>query len=166
MNRRTRKGRFKPLNPQKYKGDPTNIIYRSWWERNVMSYLDRNESVLEWSSEEIIIPYVSPWDGRVHRYFPDFYARLRTKDGNTKEYILEVKPARETQRPEKPARVTKRFLQEVATWGVNEAKWTSARKYCAERNMAFEIITENDMDIKWPAQRKRKPRKKSPSSTK
>ena len=66
-------GKFKPSYPGKYKGDPTNIIYRSLWERKFMVWCDRNINVEEWGSEEIIIPYISPVDGRVHRYFPDFY---------------------------------------------------------------------------------------------
>ena len=70
-NKMTYKGRFVPERPQKYKGNSRNIVYRSMWERKVMSSLDRNENVLEWASEEIVIPYESPFDGKVHRYYPD-----------------------------------------------------------------------------------------------
>ena len=66
-------GRFKPDNPQKYKGDASNIIYRSGWELKLMRYLDKHPHVTRWNSEEIIIPYRSPIDGKMHRYFPDFY---------------------------------------------------------------------------------------------
>ena len=69
------KGRFKPKNYKKYKGDSTKIFYRSSWERNFMIYCDKSPAILEWSSEEYVIPYVSPLDKRVHRYFPDFYER-------------------------------------------------------------------------------------------
>ena len=68
-------GKFRPSNISKYKGDPTNIIYRSLWERKFMVWCDKNENILEWGSEEIIIPYVSPVDNRIHRYYPDFYVR-------------------------------------------------------------------------------------------
>ena len=71
------KGRYIPTNPKKYKGDPQNIIYRSLWERKFMVYCDTNDSVIEWGSEEVIIPYLSPWDGRMHRYFPDFYIKIK-----------------------------------------------------------------------------------------
>ena len=57
------KGFFKPKNPIKYKGDPTNIIYRSSWEQRCMVYFDLNLNVLEWQSEEFFIPYKSPIDG-------------------------------------------------------------------------------------------------------
>ena len=82
------KGKFKPSNYLKYKGDPTKIIYRSLWELKFMNWCDRNENILEWGSEEIAIPYISPVDRRVHRYFPDFYVRTRTRNGGIKRYII------------------------------------------------------------------------------
>ena len=69
------KGRFRPKNPQKYKGDANNIIYRSTWEIKVMNYLDDNPNVIWWGSEELPIPYYSPVDKKMHRYFPDFIAK-------------------------------------------------------------------------------------------
>ena len=89
-------GRFIPKNPQKYVGDPKNIIYRSSWECKVMSWLDKNNDILSWASEELIVPYVSPVDGKWHRYFPDFLVKVRTKDGKTKTMMLEVKPKKQT----------------------------------------------------------------------
>ena len=79
------KGKCKPMNPKKYRGDPTQVIYRSLWERKLMVYCDKNTSVIEWGSEEIIIPYRSPKDGRIHRYFPDFYMKVKQKNGTTKK---------------------------------------------------------------------------------
>ena len=70
------RGRYIPTNPKKYRGAPSREIYRSLWERKLMVYCDRNEKVLEWGSEEIIIPYLSPWDNKLHRYFPDFYMKV------------------------------------------------------------------------------------------
>jgi hypothetical protein len=141
------KGRFTPKNPQKYAGDPTNIIYRSLWERKVMNWLDTNSAVLVWSSEEIAIPYLSPVDGRVHRYFPDFKMKARGVDGNTKTMILEVKPKKETREPEKQKRITKRYITEVVTWGKNQAKWKAAREYCLDRGWEFKLITEDELGI-------------------
>ena len=86
------KGKFRPKNPNKYKGNPSNIIYRSLLERRFMVYLDNNPSVLKWGSEEIIIPYVSPVDNRLHRYFPDFYMKYRNSQGMIVEELIEVKP--------------------------------------------------------------------------
>ena len=86
------RGRYIPSKPQKYKGDSSNIIYRSLWERKFMVYCDRNDAILEWGSEEVIIPYRSPLDGRMHRYFPDFYVKVKQQDGSIKKLLIEVKP--------------------------------------------------------------------------
>lgn len=133
-------GRFVPVNPKKYLGNPTNIWYRSLWERRVMVHLDTNSSVLEWSSEEIIIPYLSPIDNRYHRYFPDFF--VRTTVG---AMILEVKPKNQSVMPDPGKKKTKKYLQEVMTYGVNQAKWKAAEEYCADRNWKFKVITEDEL---------------------
>lgn len=144
---KTYKGKYSPKNPKKYRGDPTNIVYRSLWERKVMVYLDDNDAILEWGSEELVIPYRSPVDGRIHRYFPDFTVKARTKDG-VKTMILEVKPKAQTREPKKQSKVTRRYLTEVMTWGVNQAKWKAAEEYCADRQWEFKLITEDHLGIK------------------
>lgn len=142
------KGKFSPKNPKKYKGDPTNIIYRSLWERKVMKYLDDNPAILEWSSEEIAIPYVCPTDNRWHRYFPDFVVKVRKADGGVQTMILEVKPKKETMEPKVSKRKTKQYITEVMTWGKNQAKWKAATEYCADRSWIFKLITEDQLGIK------------------
>ena len=144
---KTYKGKFSPKHPEKYKGDPTNIIYRSGWERRVMVWLDTNSNILKWNSEEIIIPYVKPVDNRVHRYFPDFYAQMITKEGKIKEVILEIKPKKETKEPVKKKRLTKQYINEVVTWGTNQAKWKAAREYCSDRGWEFHLITEDHLNM-------------------
>lgn len=144
---KTHKGRFSPKNPQKYKGDPTNIIFRSGWERKVMKYLDENNAVLEWNSEEIVIPYICPTDNRRHRYFPDFLVKARMKDGSTQTMIWEVKPKKETREPQKKKRITKQYITEVMTWGKNQAKWKAASEYCLDRGWTFKLITEDELGI-------------------
>ena len=133
------KGKFRPQNYKKYKGDYTKIIYRSGWELTFMKYLDRQPEVLRWSSEEIIIPYRSPIDGKVHRYFPDFW--VKTSQGET---LIEIKPKIQT-KPPKPKANRRRFIREVKTWGVNEAKWKAATTYCEARNWNRQILTEQDI---------------------
>jgi len=140
-------GRYRPSNPSKYKGDPTNIIYRSLWERKFMVWCDKNENILEWGSEEIVIPYVSPVDGRVHRYFPDFYIRARTRTGGIAKFIIEIKPAKQTVAPKKQRRVTKKYLTEVKTYAVNDAKWKAAKEFCDDRKMQFLILTEKELKV-------------------
>ena len=93
------KGRYTPSKPKKYRGDPSRIVYRSLWERKFMKYCDTNDSILEWGSEEVIIPYLSPWDGRIHRYFPDFYIKVKQQNGTVKKFIIEVKPKAQCKPP-------------------------------------------------------------------
>ena len=143
------KGRYNPVNPKKYKGNPQNIIYRSLWERKFMVYCDTNDKVLEWGSEEIIIPYISPWDGKVHRYFPDFYIKVKQSSGNLKKFIIEVKPKKQTRPPKPVERKTKRWIKEVRTFGINEAKWKHASKWCKDNDMEFKILTEEELGIRY-----------------
>ena len=143
------KGRYNPVNPKKYKGNPQNIIYRSLWERKFMVYCDTNDKVLEWGSEEIIIPYISPWDGKKHRYFPDFYIKVKQSDGNLKKFIIEVKPKKQTRPPTPVERKTKRWINEVRTFGINEAKWKHATKWCKDNDMEFKILTEEELGIRY-----------------
>ena len=121
------KGKYYPSFPRKYKGDPTNIIYRSLWERKFMVYCDKNQNILEWASEEIAIPYRSPIDNRVHRYFPDFYMKVKEMNGRIKRYVIEVKPAKQTKPPAKPKRQTKGYIREAYEYAKNQAKWKMAR---------------------------------------
>ena len=143
------KGRYNPVNPKKYKGNSHNIIYRSLWERKFMVYCDTNDKVLEWGSEEIIIPYISPWDGKKHRYFPDFYIKVKQSNGNLKKFIIEVKPKKQTRPPKPVVRKTKRWINEVRTFGVNEAKWKHATKWCKDNDMEFKILTEEELGIRY-----------------
>ena len=146
MTYKTYSGRFKPSNPAKYKGDPTNIIYRSLWERKFMVWCDRNLNVMEWGSEEIIVPYISPLDRKPHRYFPDFYVKSKGTDGRLRKRLIEIKPYAQTQEP-KRGRRTKKLLKEIATYGVNQAKWKAAREYCKDRRMEFVILTEHELKV-------------------
>jgi hypothetical protein len=141
------KGRYKILHPNKYIGDPSNIIYRSSYELKFMKWCDSNTSILEWGSEELAIPYISPLDNRVHRYFVDFYIKVQEKGGDIKKYLVEIKPLKFTKEPAIPARKTKRFLQEVMQWGVNQAKWKYATEFCEDRGWKFLILTEKELGI-------------------
>lgn len=140
-------GIFKPKNPEKYSGDATNIIWRSTWECRVMTWLDNNPNVINWASEELIVPYISPVDNRWHRYFPDFLVKVRGKDGKSKILMLEVKPKKQSEPPKLQKRVTKRYITEVTTWGVNQAKWKAAQEYCLDRGWEFKVITEEHLGL-------------------
>ena len=141
------KGKYYPSFPRKYKGDPTNIVYRSLWERKFMVYCDKNQNILEWASEEIAIPYRSPIDNRVHRYFPDFYMKVKETNGKIKNYVIEVKPAKQTKPPKKPKRQTKGYIREAYEYAKNQAKWKMAREFCADRQWEFKVVTEKELGI-------------------
>ena len=142
------KGKYKPSLPIKYKGDPTKIIYRSLWERKFMKYCDTRSNVLEWASEEIAIPYRSPIDGRVHRYFPDFYVKLKENTGKVKKMLIEVKPMKQTMKPKVPSRKTKGYIYETYEYAKNQAKWKMATEFCKDRLWEFKIMTEKELGIK------------------
>jgi len=139
-------GKYFPKNPSKYRGDVHNIIYRSLWERKCMVYFDSHEDIIEWSSEEVVVPYKSPLDKRYHRYYPDFIIKIRTKTGEIQTVMIEVKPEKQTKPPERGKKVTRKYLKEIATWGVNEAKWDSAIEYCRDRGWKFLIMTEKTLN--------------------
>ena len=141
------RGKYYPSYPKKYKGDPTNIIYRSLWERKFMVYCDKNTKILEWGSEEIALPYISPHDSRVHRYFPDFYIKVQENTGKIKRYVIEVKPAKQTKPPTKPKRQTKGYIREAYEYAKNQAKWKMAREFCADRMWEFKVVTEKELGI-------------------
>lgn len=145
------KGTFRPKNPQKYKGNASNIVYRSRWELLLMTRLDEHPDVLQWSSEEVIVPYRSPMDGRIHRYFPDFLVKKRNhSNGLVETVMIEVKPKAQTKPPEvKTGKPTKRYLNEVYTWGINSSKWKAAENYCKDRGWKFQIMHEDHLGIKF-----------------
>ena len=139
------KGKYQPKNPQKYVGNPSNIIYRSLWERKFMIYCDTNENILEWGSEELVIPYRSPVDGKIHRYFPDFYIKVKEPDGNIKKYLIEIKPHKQTIPPKKPQRQAKEYIYEAYEYAKNQSKWEAAKEYCKDRQWEFKVITEKEL---------------------
>ena len=134
------KGFFKPKNPSKYKGDPTDIVYRSSWELKLMLYLDTHQDVISWGSEVIIIPYRSPIDNKIHRYFVDFIVTKINKDGKKETILIEVKPSKQTVEPKKPKKITKKFITEVKEYGKNTAKWKAAEDFCKDRGWKFHKI--------------------------
>ena len=120
---------------------------RSSWETKFAIWCDNNSAVIKWHSEETIVPYISPIDNRPHRYFIDFRVKIKDLNGNIKEYLVEIKPAIQTKPPVPPSRRTPRFLKEVQTWGVNEAKWKAATRYAKDRGLEFIILTEHELGI-------------------
>lgn len=141
------KRKYKPLYPEKYDGDYTNVIMRSSWETRFANWCDKNPAVLKWVSEEIVVPYKCPTDGKYHRYFVDFKVKLKGKDNTIKTYLVEVKPASQTKPPVFPGKKTKRYLTEAMTFMKNQAKWEAATRYAKERGYEFIIITEAELGL-------------------
>lgn len=138
-------GRFIPKNPQKYVGNPNNILFRSSWEVRFMKWLDTNNAVLRWGSEELAIPYVNPIKvdaaGRpkISRYFPDFIILYRDNFGNIKKEIVEVKPYKESV-------ITPRMSdRDKEAYIVNQAKWKAAAIFAESQGATFRVITERTM---------------------
>ena len=116
-----------------------------------MRILDNSPDILAWSSENVAIPYLSPLDGRIHRYFPDFLIKRKSaKTGKVEMILIEVKPNKECKAPalKGGGKPTRTYLREVATWGRNDAKWRAAKLYCEERGWIFKIMDEYDLGIK------------------
>jgi hypothetical protein len=145
---RFHQGVFKPKNPQKYLGNPTNIIYRSGWEKYFLQWCDLTPSVVGYGSEELIIPYVSPLDGRLHRYYIDFVVLVKQQNGEVKKFAVEIKPFSQTQPPKVSSKrkvLTESLKKKVETYSINQAKWEAARKFCSQHNLSFIILTEKEL---------------------
>lgn len=141
-------GFFHPKNPKKYLGDPTQIVFRSLLEWALMKKLDMDPRILEWSSENIVIPYRSPIDEKIHRYFVDIYMKYYDRNNKLRKMIVEVKPEVQTIFPRQPKRKSKHYIQECKTWEVNQAKWAAATRYAKKMGMEFKIMTEYDIGTK------------------
>ena len=143
-----RQGVYRPKIFEKYKGKQYPI-FRSGWELKFFKWCDNNPNVLAWNSESVVIPYTSPLDNRIHRYFVDFYVKKRMENGKTECALIEIKPKKETIPPKVTNKPTRRYINEVVKWGVNDAKWKAARAYCKDRGWEFEVLTEKELNIKF-----------------
>jgi hypothetical protein len=138
-------GVFKPMFPKKYIGsDP---VYRSSLELKVMRWFDNNPNVVTWGSESVVIPYISPLDGRMHRYFVDFIAALKQKDESIKKFIIEIKPHKQTVKPEATKnKKVKTMIYEQTEWVRNQAKWSAAEQWAETKGYKFLILTEKHIN--------------------
>jgi hypothetical protein len=144
------KRKFSPTFPEKYAGDPTNIIMRSSWETQFANWCDMNPSIIKWNSEETVVPYRCPTDNKVHRYFIDFKIQVKTRDDVLKTFLIEVKPYKQCHPPEFPGKRTKKYLTESYMFIKNQAKWAAAREYAKDRGWEFKIITEYELGLAKP----------------
>lgn len=146
-NRNYRQGIYTLINPEKYKGNKNLVIFRSGWELKAMRFFDLNPNVVEWASEETIIPYQNPLTGRVSRYFVDFYAKMKDKNGDFKKFLIEVKPYSQTLPPVQKNRKTKSLIYQQAEYVKNQAKWQAAESWSKKHNYQFVILTEKQLGL-------------------
>jgi hypothetical protein len=139
--------RYKVHNKAKYVADLQEVVYRSSWELKYMKYLDRAPNVLEWASENVIIPYYNQIEKKTRRYFVDFYVKVQNPEGLIKKYIIEVKPASQCRPPKRRNRISSKYKNDLRRFIVNQNKWKSARKWAEQRGMEFIILTEKELDI-------------------
>jgi len=144
-NKNYKQGIFNPKNKNKYVGS-LPIIYRSGMELKSFRYLDNNPNVLTWGSESVVIPYVSPFDKKIHRYFVDLVAKLKSKDGTVKNLLIEVKPEKQTKPPVfSNKKKQKTMIYENYQFGLNTAKWEAARAWCKSKGYIFIILNEKHL---------------------
>jgi hypothetical protein len=145
-NQKTLKqGFYKPRNPGKYKGETNGIVFRSGLELKMFRFFDYNKTIIEWNSEEVIVPYVSDLDGKLHRYFVDAWLKVRNKQGNIQEYLVEIKPLKFTKEPPQTSRHTKSYQMQVMEWIKNTNKWKAAHAHAKKKGQKFIILTEKDL---------------------
>ena len=141
---------YRPRHPEKYKGDPTTITMRSSWETRFAYYCDYTQNVIAWGSETIVVPYTSPIDGNVHRYFVDFWVKVKDSIGDVTTYLVEIKPNVQCKPPKgvRGRRTRERVLEETKTYAINQAKWAAATEYAKRRGWRFIVLDENALGIK------------------
>lgn len=140
-----KQGYYTPKHPEKYVGNVNNIRYMSSWELDYNKFLDNNPNILRWSSEELVIPYIKPTDGRVHKYYPDYWVEYKNRHGQIIHEVIEVKPEKQTKQPTTRGKSKKTQIYESITWAVNTAKWEAAQKFCDKYGWVFRIVTEKDL---------------------
>ena len=144
-NRKFKQGIFKPAYPQKYAGT-FPILWRSSYELKFMRWADYNPAVITWGSESIIVPYQNPLTQRVSRYFVDFNITLKNKNGETKKYLIEIKPSVQTV-PPIPTKNTRSLLRRQAEYVKNRAKWEAATQFATKKGSEFVVLTEKHLGL-------------------
>lgn len=143
---KTKQGYYIAKNVNKYKGDPSKIIFRSSWEYKFATWLDINDNVIEWATEPFSIKYFYKADTKIHRYYPDFYFSMNV-NGEIKKYIVEVKPSKDLRWPDKPKRITEKternYYYQISQYTKNYDKWETIKQWCKANGFTFYFLTEH-----------------------
>lgn len=146
-------GYYIPNNPNKYIGNIKEIIFRSSYEKKFMVYCDKSTHIIEWSSEPIGIPYISPLDGKQHKYYIDFWVKIKNNEDKMIQYLVEVKPKAQLVKPiyegtyMKESKL-KNYNKSLKMYITNMAKFKYAQLFAEEKGLKFMVITEAHLGIK------------------
>ena len=135
------KGKYTPKNKKKYKGDASKVVYRSMWERQTFRWIEKNDDIIEWNSEDVIIPYLCETDNKMHRYYIDLYFMTR----NGRKYLIEIKPEKQTRPPNKRIKNKAKVIKEQLIYIKNMSKWKAAKKFAEDNDCEFQIWTEKTL---------------------
>jgi hypothetical protein len=164
----TYQGYYIVRNKEKYMGDPSLVVFRSAWEFSFCMWADYSDSILNWSSEPIKIPYYdkvskleecrklglnpnNPSNWVQKNYNTDFWIRIQKPDGNIEKWFIEVKPKHKLSKPkpvppEAPLRDQKRFNRLAKEFLINEAKFEAMTSWTTRNGASFYIFTEDQLD--------------------
>lgn len=144
-------GKFQPKFPEKYVGNVNQIYWRSSWERKFMVWCDLSPFVVAWTSE-YPIQYLNQIDGKYHRYFVDFFVKIKDKEGKETTLMVEIKPACQINPPKKPKinnhKAMQRYLNECLTYQKNQDKWNAAKQFAKKNGFKFILLDEYDLGVK------------------
>jgi len=143
INKGYRQGIFRPRNASKCKSQ--SCVYRSSLELHYMRWLDTNPNIVSWGSEGVVIPYIKPTDGKLHRYFIDFNFTIIDKQGNPHKFLVEIKPERQCRPPIKGRQKPITLLREQLAYATNQAKWEAATQWATKNGYKFQVVTENQV---------------------
>jgi hypothetical protein len=156
-SKRYKKGFYIIQNPEKYIGNPQEVIYQSSWEFAFCKFCDLNDRVIKWCGEGLQIAYQITNDiGTIetHRYYPDFYLEMNTPGDKEKyeKFLIEIKPKKDCEFPVQPKTQTLKMLENyeyaLRTHKKNLYKWAFTKQWCEKRGIKFIIVTELDLKKK------------------
>ncbi len=143
--RETKHGTYTPINKEKYIGSglPT---FRSSWELKAFMSLDRNDKILRWGSENIVIRYIDETrNNECHRYIIDLFFEIADakKDGRPIKWLIEIKPENQSVMPvNNGRRKLSKIIEESVIVKRNHCKWKAAVEFCRSPGWHFGVYTE------------------------
>lgn len=153
MRSKHKEGYYQVMNPNKYLGDLTKVIFRSSYEETFFRELDLDPAVICWVAEppEFKIKYYHPIKKRWASYFPDAMCVKMHGDKKIK-CLIEIKPKSKLKMPVKTKTTDSKkiasFNRRMAEFSVIDAKRKSAVDYCRMKGMIYVFITEDTVKAK------------------